>query len=104
MMKLADPDYHVTNRRTGSRTKSVELYSTNCNPGRLIRNPMTGIRTNDKVGSLAEYKYFRIRMTTICDGIDPVTLYYDSPDTYERHMHTKLSRDIKKKWRANCGI
>jgi hypothetical protein len=99
-LKLADPDYYVTNRRSGSRMKDVELYSTRCNPGRLIRNPITGCRTNDRVGTLAERKYFRVRMTTVGDGIDPVTLYYDSPQTYEKHMHTTVSKDIKKEWRS----
>ena len=84
--------------------KDVELYSTRCNPGRLIRNPIVGSRTNDRVGSLAERTYFRVRMTTVGDGIEPVTLYYDSPETYETHMHTKVSNDIKKEWRARFNI
>lgn len=103
-MKLSDPDYHVTNRRTGPRAKDVELYSTRCNPGRLIRNPVSGARSKDRVGSLAERTYFRVRMTTVGDGIEPVTLYYDSPETYEKHMHTTVSRDIKKEWRARFNI
>jgi hypothetical protein len=103
-LKLSDPDYYVTTRRSGSRMKDVELYSTRCNPGRLIRNPIIGSRTNDRVGTLAERTYFRVRMTTIGDGIEPVTLYYDSPETYEKHMHTKVSKDIKKEWRARSNI
>ena len=102
-LKLADPDYYVTTRRSGSRMKDVELYSTHCNPGRLIRNPVSGCRTTDRVGSLAERTYFRVRMTTVGDGAEPVTLYYDSPETYETHMHTTVSRDIKKEWKSRSS-
>ena len=104
MLKLSDPDYYVTTRRTGSRTKDVELYSTRCNPGHLIRNPISGSRSNDRVGTKAEHTYFKIRMTSVGDGVEPVTLYYDSPDTYEKHMHTKVSKNIKKEWRARSNI
>ena len=104
MLKLSDPDYYVTTRRTGSRTKDVELYSTRCNPGHLIRNPISGSRSNDRVGTKAERTYFKIRMTTVGDGVEPVTLYYDSPDTYEKHMHTKVSKNIKREWRARSNI
>jgi hypothetical protein len=104
MLKLSDPDYYVTSRRSGSRTKDVELYSTRCNPGNLIRNPISGSRSNDRVGTKAERTYFKIRMTTVGDGVEPVTLYYDSPDTYEKHMHTKVSKNIKKEWRARSNI
>ena len=104
LLKLSDPDYYVTTRRTGSRTKDVELYSTRCNPGHLIRNPISGSRSNDRVGTKAERTYFKIRMTTVGDGVEPVTLYYDSPDTYEKHMHTKVSKNIKREWRARSNI
>lgn len=104
MLKLSDPDYYVTTRRTGSRTKDVELYSTRCNPGHLIRNPISGSRSNDRVGTKAEHTYFKIRMTSVGDGVEPVTLYYDSPDTYENHTHTKVSKNIKREWRARSNI
>jgi hypothetical protein len=104
LLKLSDPDYYVTTRRSGSKTKDVELYSTRCSPGHLIRNPISGSRSNDRVGTKAEHTYFKIRMTTVGDGVEPVTLYYDSPNTYEKHMHTTVSKNIKKEWRARCNI
>ena len=98
-MKLLDPDYYVINKRVGKKMKRIQIYSTGCNPGRRIRNPMLGFKSNDRVGTLAEHSYFKIRMTTIGNGVEPVTLYYDSPDTYEKHLHTKVSFEIKKAWR-----
>ena len=101
---MSDPDYYVTTRRTGKNVKEIAMYSTNCTPGRLIRDPIFGTRYSDRVGSLAERNYFRVRMTTIGDGTVPVTLYYDCPEAYEKHMRTTVSYELKKEWRARNNI
>ncbi len=103
-MSTTDPDYHVIKRVVGNKTKEIAVFSTHCNPGRLIRNPVHGTRTNDRVGSFAERNYFRVRATTIGDGVVPVTLYYDSPEAYEKHMRTKVPNDLKSEWRARNNI
>ena len=103
-IRSSDPDFYVTTRRIGKKMKEIAMYSTNCNPGRLIRDPVFGTRYRDRVGSLAERNYFRIRMTTIGDGTVPVTLYYDCPEAYEKHMKTTVSHDLKKEWRARNNI
>ena len=103
-IKLSDPDHYVTARRVGNKVKEIELYSTRCNPGRLIRDPVFGTRSKDRVGSLAERNYFRVRLTTVGDGVDAVTLYYDCPEAYEKHMRTSVSYETKKEWRARTKI
>jgi hypothetical protein len=97
-MKLADPGYNITNKRVGSKTVKIEMYSTRSNPGHLIRDPVRGTRFNDKVGSLAEHAYFKVRMASIGDGIDPVTLYYDSPEAYEVHQRSTVPFSTKMAW------
>ncbi len=104
IMMVSDPDYYVTTRRTGKNVKEIAMYSTNCTPGRLIRDPIFGTRCSDRVGSLAERNYFRVRMTTIGDGTVPVTLYYDCPEAYEKHMRTTVSYELKTEWRARRNI
>jgi hypothetical protein len=104
VVMLSDPDYYVTTRRTGKNVKEIAMYSTNCTPGRLIRDPIFGTRCSDRVGSIAERNYFRVRMTTIGDGTVPVTLYYDCPEAYEKHMRTTVSYELKKEWRARRNI
>ena len=103
-IRSSDPDYYVTARRLGKKMKEIAMYSTNCTPGRLIRDPVFGTRYKDRVGSLAERNYFRVRMTTIGDGTVPVTLYYDCPEAYEKHMRTTVSYELKKEWRARNNI
>jgi hypothetical protein len=99
-LKSSDPDYYVVTKRVGKKTKRIELYSTRSNPGRLIRNPVAGYKSNDRVGTFAERSYFKIRMTSIGDGVEPITLYYDSPEGYEKHLHTTVSHEIKTAWRS----
>ena len=77
----------------------VECFSTSCNPGSYILCPYSGIRSNDKVGSVDEGYYFKARMPVIGNGIEPVTLYYDSPEAYERHHLVTLPNDIKESWK-----
>lgn len=100
----SDPDYHVIHRHTGKKMKEIAIYSTHCNPGRLIRDPVFGTRTNDRVGSLAERSYFRVRMTTVGDGSEPVTLYYDCPEAYEKHLYASVSHETKKEWRGRQNL
>ena len=104
LIRLSDPDYYITTRRVGKKIKEIALYSTNCNPGRLIRDPVFGTKRHDRIGSLAERNYFRVRMTTIGDGVDPVTLYYDCPEAYEKHMRTTVPYELKKEWRDRRNI
>lgn len=104
LARLTDPDYYVTTRRVGKKMKEIAMYSTTCNPGRLIRDPVFGTKNSDRVGTLAERNYFRVRMTTIGDGTVPVTLYYDCPEAYEKHMRTTVSHEVKKEWRARRNI
>lgn len=98
-MKLADPDYNVVSRRIGKKTVKIEMYSTRTTPGALIRDPHRGGRFKEKVGSLAEYSFFKVRMASVGDGIEPVTLYYDSPEAYETHQRTHVSIANKNAWR-----
>ena len=93
--KLADPGYNVVRRQNGSK---IEMYSTRSNPGYLIRDPVHGTRYNDKVGSNDEHAYFKVRMTSIGHGVDPITLYYSSPEAYEVHQRCRVSSLDKKAW------
>ena len=100
LLKLSDPDYHTTVRRVNDRNIMIEMYSTRCNPGARIRDPKFGTRTNDRVGTLGERAYFKVRMASVGDGREPVTLFYDSPEGYEKHHRTRLPFDLKQSWRS----
>jgi hypothetical protein len=100
----SDPDYHVLTCRVGKKMKNIAMYSTHWNPGRLIRDPVFGTHSKDRVGTLAERDYFKVRMTSIGDGLNTITLYYDCPEAYEKHLRTKVSYEIKTTWRNRNNI
>ena len=77
----------------------IECFSTSCNPGSYILCPYSGIKSNDRVGSKDEGHYFKARMCSISTGNEPITLYYDSPEAFEKHHLVTLSNDIKESWK-----
>ena len=73
----------------------IDTYHSNDTPGSIIRHAVTGVWLSARVGSIEENLYFKVRDNT---GKDTRSLYYDSPEEYERHMFLTLSTDIKGKW------
>jgi len=94
--------YNVVNNLTNKiirKTKKINIYSTRNTPGARIRDPIHGTFSNDKVGSKDEYYYFKVRLASLISNTnDPVTLFYDSPESYERHQLMRVNMDIKNKW------
>ena len=97
-IKKGDPGYFKYIIEKKDVKVKVEVYSTNTNIGSHIRCPFTGIRFNELVGSEDENLFFKVRMPSISDGKDCVTLFYSSPESFERHHLTILSKDVKKSW------
>jgi hypothetical protein len=67
--------------------------------GSYIKNAVTGVYTNHRIGSEAEYLYF---LVSDCTGMDkmngPVRLYYNSPSEYEKHQFTSVDQTKKDEW------
>jgi hypothetical protein len=63
--------------------------------GTTIRNAVTGIRyEGHQVGSRNEYNYYKVLLCTgEVGGRDPVTLFYESADQYERHMNGSINQN-----------
>lgn len=79
--------------------KKIVMYSTRPTARACIRDPVFGTYSSDKVGTKAEYNYFKVRMPDIStEDRTPLTLYYDSPEGYEKHQYTRVSDDIKNAW------
>lgn len=104
-IKEMDKHYHVYEKIivVGSSDKfikklhRIEYYSSG-GEGTRIRDAQTGNYTNHLVGSKDEDLYFKIRMSGKSDDRIGVTVFYDSPEHYERHHHEKLSEGIKESW------
>jgi hypothetical protein len=99
-IKRMDKGYNKVQRIHNGKQYSIEYYATPINPGRKIRNAINGSYTNCLVGSLDENLFFKIRLLTDKCDEDLTTLYYDSPEQYEKHFNTVLDNDIIEKWKT----
>ena len=96
-----DKDAHLFYRRNqdGALVR-VMAYKTICSPNRLIRDAVTGVRTQYRTCTADEDLFFSICMATGETGQEPAILFYDNPEQYERHFKTKVSNETKTQWIA----
>ena len=79
------------------KNKKIIVYNSG-DVGSNIRNAVTGIYANDLVGSKCEDLYFVSSLATGESQKGPLTLYFDSPEQFERHFNTTVNENIKSKW------
>lgn len=98
-IKMLDDGYHrIIRIHDGVKTKT-EAYSTSIMPGTMIRDAITGHKhQNYRVGSWHEDLFFKVNDTSGYVGNGTYTLYYDSPEQFERHFKTNCSVATKKRW------
>jgi len=81
----------------------VDFFPTSTTPNMIIKNAMTGVYQGlddsfFRVGTLDEDLFFSVILATGELGKNPLTLFYDNPEQYERHFFTKVSQQSKEKW------
>jgi hypothetical protein len=102
--KKMDPGYAKIKKRMDGKRVSIELYSTPIHPGATIRNAVSGMfEKGYLVGSADEDHFFSVILATGETGKPSPTLFYDSPQQYERHFGCNVSTDMKSKW-ANKSL
>jgi hypothetical protein len=98
MVEMNDDDKlcFVRNVRSsdGRKKKTVLFGSGQINT--TIRNAVTGARYHGhKIGSKNEDLYFKTAICTGEFGPDPVILFYDSSEQFEKHLGTNVESSIK---------
>lgn len=63
-----------------------------------IRNAETGECYKYKVGTMDEDLFFKVMISTGAVSSGPLTLFYDTPEHYERHQYIELDSVTKKRW------
>lgn len=80
------------------RPKSRTLWASG-QPGTRIRDAKTGFLTEYIIGVPAdEAMFFKVSDSRGKFGLEPLFLYYDSPESYESHFGCELNTEIKEKW------
>jgi hypothetical protein len=91
--------FHLIKRQgKDGKWHNVEVFSSG-SQGSTIRNAISGSYYHgDRVGSKNEDFYYKVGISTGDVGRDSITLFYDSPEQYERHMYTTVSSEHKQMW------
>lgn len=95
-----DKNFFQLKRKLNSyTTKTINVFGSG-DVGTSIRDAITGVRNYaHKVGSASEDLYFKARVCTGEFGNrESPTLFFESPDQYERHMQQTLDADTKMRW------
>jgi len=99
--KTIDRGYHKI--KIGDNTH-VDVYSTGDAPGTLVRDAVTGSRFKEfKVGSNYEHLFFKAKLTVGLKNNESATLFFDSPEQFERILKTNVSQPDKEKWTNKCS-
>jgi hypothetical protein len=104
-VKSMDKAYHLLKRKVNNKKENVEVYSTNTTPGSMIRDAVTGLRYPEyRVGSISENLFFKIVIATGEIDQNGSTLFFDSPEQYERHFKcgNVVSQSDKERWTNKC--
>jgi hypothetical protein len=95
----ADSGCVVVYRQVNGRQAKVACYETHNSPNRFIRDAVTGAFMPYRVGSKDEDLFFSILVATGENGKrEPMLLFYDNPEQYERHFYTELPKQAKNAW------
>lgn len=101
--KILNRGYHkiMINTVINNKNKSIELgvYGSGSHESQ-IRNAETGEYYKYKVGTMDEDLFFKVMISTGEISSGPLTLFYDSPEHYERHQYLELDGLSKGKWAA----
>jgi hypothetical protein len=102
--KKVDKGYHKIKRNYNHKKVEIEVYTTSNTPGKMIRDAITGNKYNQyRVGSVNEHLFFKVTLATGEIGRDGTTMFFDSPEQYERHMKCEISQAIKEQWVKKCA-
>jgi hypothetical protein len=102
-MKSIDKGYRKLPIHVNGLKKNIEVYATSTAPGANIRDAITGYKNqNSRVGSSDEYHFFKVGYSGLNCGPEKLVLFFDSPEQYERHMHTTIDAATKSKWLEKC--
>ena len=94
--KNIDKDHQIIHKIVDGKRIEIECYATQNRQGAMIRNAIIGTRYNEYlVGNIKEQLFFKVRYLATKE---PFTLFYDSPEQYERHMKTTVSVEVKENW------
>jgi hypothetical protein len=97
--RKADKNYEEIYIRVEGKKKRLVIRSYGTPLRGFIRNAVDGSHYNINVGEMAEETLFKVIVSDGRNGRkEPLMLYYDTPEQYERHRRTVVVPETKEKW------
>jgi hypothetical protein len=91
----------VVDGETIKKRMAIELYTCSDTPGRMIRSAIGGAFHSDyRVGKTDEYIFFKVGMCTGECRSESNTMYFDTPEQYEKTLNLVLPQELKDNWYA----
>ena len=93
--------YTIKRKISPKKYQKINLFNTSLQINSSIINAVTGFPCiNDdfktyRVGSIHELLFFKVKFVSGECNTPCMTLFYDSPEQYERHMIKKLPQRLK---------
>lgn len=100
MREHGEKNYHVIHRKNRGKIIKIELFGSGAR-GNTIRNAVSGQRySGHVVGSKNEDFYYKVKVSTgeVNANGDSISLFYDSPEQYEKHFGTMVDQKCKENW------
>lgn len=94
--------YTIKKKIGNKKYKNINIFNTSIQINSPIINAVTGFPCiNDdfqtyRVGSNNELLFFKVKFASGEGNTPGMTLFYDSPEQYERHMMNTLPQKLKK--------
>jgi hypothetical protein len=92
--------YKPVERKNGKvKNTKIDIY-TSGDCGSRIRDAVSGLYYKETVGSNDEHLFFTVSLSTgKCRSKNGSnTLFYLSPEQFEKHLHLTVSQDVKNSW------
>ena len=103
--KTLDKGYRSLIRIVNGKKVKIQMYVTSYNPGTMIRDAVSGVRTTGfRVGSSNEDYFFKVKLATGELGRDAGHLYFETPSQCEKYLRLKLSDAVKQKWKSKYEL
>ena len=92
--------FRKVERKDGQlKNKKIDIY-TSGDFGSRIRDAVSGHYYSEKVGTFAEHLFFKVSFSTgeFKTKNSSNTLFYLSPEEYEKHLLYSVSQELKDEW------
>ena len=82
------------------RKQLFKIYNNYNDPGARLRDAVTGVFFNDRVGTTNEKKYFKVAIATckIKAKNESNSFYYLTPEDFSRHFRVDVTTEIQESW------